>query len=162
MSEHEPHLPPSHPPEADDTPWDVPALAAALEATPEPAADLFFGQGTAFRLGPARATHLALYPGHRAVELTTPDVVVSFRRPTETRPLQGGVLFEVRSRRTQVSLTLTPDGTASLVSEPLPAAPPSPGLVTELARFGIDIPQRLLGHAQSDAQAAAEAGEDGA
>src|SRR5215218_2587710 len=116
MPERDPIARSSRPPEAAGTSWDLPALAAALQATPEPTADLFFGDGTAFRLGPERATHLALYPDHGAVELTTPDLIVSFRRPTEARSLEGGVLFAARSRRTRVSLTVDAAGGASLVS----------------------------------------------
>ena len=119
----------------------MPALAAALDAAPEPTADLIFGEGTGFRVGPERTTHLALYPAHRAVELTTPDVVVSFRRDCIARAFEGGVLFEARSRRTNLALIVAADGVASLTSTPVPATPPSPGLAAELARFGVGLPE---------------------
>src|SRR5262245_5282675 len=137
MPERDPTARSSRPPEAAGPSWDLTALAAALQATPEPTADLLFGDGTAFRVGPERATHLALSPAQGAVELTTPDLVVSFRRPTEARPLEGGVLFEAQSRRTRVALTVDPAGGVSLLSDPIPTTPPSPGLVAELARHGI-------------------------
>src|SRR5215211_176830 len=128
MPERDPITRSSRPPQAAVTSWDLPALAEALRATPEPTADLFLGEGTAFRVGPERATHVALYPDHGAVELTTPDLIVSFRRPTEAQSLDGGVLFEARSRRTRVALTVDAAGGASLVSDPLPSTLPSPGL----------------------------------
>jgi hypothetical protein len=161
MPERDPHDRSTRPPEAASTPWDLPALAAALGTTPEPAQDLLFGAGTAFRLGSERTTYLALYPEHGAVELTTPDLVVSVRRPAAARPLEGGVLVEAQSRRTRVSLTVDAAGGISLLSDPLPAAPPSPGLVAELARHGIAVPAELRPQKRPDDHQSSSAGEGG-
>ena len=113
MTERDPQTRPPRPPEAaEGMHWDLPTLAAALDATPEPTEDLFFGAGTGFRLGPERATHLALYPAHGAVELTTPDLVISFRRPAaepllalvQAQPHQRGLAVDRRLADRQVVL----------------------------------------------------------
>jgi hypothetical protein len=161
MPERDPTTRSTRPPEAAEVSWDLSALAVALGVQPEPTADLFFGDGTAFLLGPEGATHLALYPEHGAVELTTPDLVVSFRRAVDAQPLAGGVLFAATSRRTRISLTVDATGGISLLSDALPAVPPSPGLIEELARHGITIPAERRAEEQPphEPKSAGEGGE---
>jgi hypothetical protein len=73
----------------------------------------------AFRLGPARRVELALYPDHHAVALTSPDVVVTFRRPSALRLLEEHVLFQCDSPRQSSTLVVGRDGAASLIVQPL-------------------------------------------
>ncbi len=102
-------------------------MADALGTPPAPTRDLLFGDGLAFRLGPARSVELALYPDHRAVELTSPDAIVSLRRPSAARPLDEHVLFHSASARQETTLVVGRDGTASLIVQPLDPARPPPG-----------------------------------
>lgn len=105
--------------------WDVSTFVQAFDASAEPTRDLLFGNGLTFRLGPERAVELALYPEHRAVELSTPDVIVSFRCPSDARPLEEHVLFRAPSPRQETTLVVGRDGTASLIIQPLASSLPT-------------------------------------
>jgi hypothetical protein len=85
--------------------WNPNAIGEALGARPHQTADLFFGEGAGYTLGPNRTTQIALYPEHKAVEVTTPEVIITMRRPTEL-----------------TTLAVSRDGTTTLTSAPVPTA----------------------------------------
>jgi hypothetical protein len=99
--------------------WDPIALKVPLGAHPHETKDLFFGDGAAFRLGPDRSTHLAIYPEHQAVEVTTPDVVLTLRRPAELTIVDDGVVFEAHTPEALVSLAIGRDGSTVFSRVPI-------------------------------------------
>lgn len=109
--------------------WDVGALAAALDVTPDPTVDLALGDGVAFPLGTvARQTLLEIFPtGPRApvVRLTAPDLQVSlFRQVDPPRIVPEGLVFELAASPDRRWLSLGPTGETTLFYDPERAEAP--------------------------------------
>ncbi len=113
--------------------WDPVAIGKTLGVHPEHTSDLFFGDGASYRLGPDKTTQLSIYPEHNAVEVTTPDVVISLRKRSELSLTDEGVVFDAHSPEGSVLLFVEKDGATHLTripvtgNEPVQAHQDDPG-----------------------------------
>ncbi len=123
--------------------WDPVAIGKNLGVHPEVTKDLFFGDGSAYRLGPDQTTQLAIYPEHNVAEVTTPDVVISLRKRSQLTLTDEGVVFDAHSPTGSLILCVEPDGATHLSRIPAPVTGngpvPSHGEDTDR-----DDPERLI------------------
>src|SRR5215204_5169030 len=101
--------------------WDPFTIVSVLNARAEHTEDLLFGEGACYRLGEHENTHLSLFPDHNAVMVTTPDVVITMRRPSTLTMLDDTAFFDACTETSHTTVVVSRDGTVNVIAtQPIP------------------------------------------
>jgi len=84
---------------AQPEPWQILALAEALDATPVPVEDIALGAGHLFLLGSKEATTLVLYPTAHVVRLIGPDMYLELAHQAPPQIHRRGAVFRTSETR---------------------------------------------------------------
>ena len=128
MTENSPRRQADGVPSATDAAWDIPAVAEALNATPETRHDPTHGEAVVFALGDHQPVELELFPGQHMVRITSEAAGVQLTLFRQERPriLQAAVVFPLPGKPDGRNFSVSAVGEVQLVMDKRPVHVSSP------------------------------------